>query len=107
MADVTFVTADGNATTIDVAPGNSLMLAAVFSNIDGIEGICGGCLSCATCHVYVDEAYADRLPPPSDDELGMLEYTASERKPTSRLGCQVVMTEELAGMVVHLPERQS
>lgn len=83
------------------------MMAAVFDGLDGIEGMCGGCLSCASCHVYVDPAWVDKLPAPSDDELAMLEQTSSERRANSRLSCQIEMTDELAGMVVTMPETQS
>lgn len=107
MPEVIYVAHDGTRTSLEVEPGNSLMMAAVFEGIDGIEGMCGGCLSCASCHVYVDPAWADRLPPPSADELAMLEQTASERRPTSRLSCQLAMRAEWAGIVVEMPERQS
>ena len=63
-------------------------------------------MMCATCHVYVDEPYLDRMPPQSDDEKAMLEFTASERKPNSRLSCQLVVTPEMDGLVVYLPESQ-
>jgi 2Fe-2S ferredoxin len=63
-------------------------------------------MMCATCHVYVDEPYLDRMPRQSDDEKAMLEFTASERKPNSRLSCQLVVTPEMDGLVVYLPESQ-
>ncbi len=107
MADVTYIAHDGTTTTLDVEPGNSLMMAAVFEGLDGIEGMCGGCLSCASCHVYVDQTWLGKLPPPSEDELTMLDQTSSERRPNSRLSCQIEMTPALAGMVVHMPETQS
>lgn len=107
MADVHYIAADGTETVLDVYPGNNLMMAAVFDGIEGIEGMCGGCLSCATCHVYVDEAWADRLPPPSADELRMLAEVAAERMPGSRLSCQIEMREDLAGIVVRMPDCQS
>lgn len=107
MPDVHYIADDGTDTVLDVYPGNNLMMAAVFDGIRQIEGICGGCLSCATCHVYVDEAWIDRLPAPSADELRMLDEVAAERRPNSRLSCQIEMREDLAGMVVRMPERQS
>ena len=106
MAEVRFIADDGNETVLDVQPGNTLMMAAVFDGIAAIEGVCGGCLSCATCHVYVDEAWRDRLPAPSDDELRMLAEVAADRRPGSRLSCQIEMREDLAGLVVRTPERQ-
>jgi 2Fe-2S ferredoxin len=82
------------------------MMCAVSNDIDGIVAECGGSLMCATCHVYVDEAFADRLPAMTPDEDEMLEAAASERLPTSRLSCQIVMSDELDGLVVRLPETQ-
>jgi 2Fe-2S ferredoxin len=106
MAEVRYIADDGAETVLDVSPGNNLMMAAVFDGITAIEGICGGCLSCASCHVYVDPAWLDRLPPPSDDEVRMLGEVAAERRPNSRLSCQIEMREDLAGIVVTMPDRQ-
>lgn len=97
---------DGRTTTLECQPGGSLMQAAVAANVAGIEADCGGLLTCATCHVYVPEPHASRLPPPDEDELAMLEFTAAERRPGSRLSCQIVLGEELDGLVVELPQRQ-
>jgi len=107
MPDVHYIAHDGTETVLEVEPGNNLMMAAVFEGIREIEGICGGCLSCATCHVYVDETWAQRLPPPSVDEQRMLGEVAAERRPNSRLSCQIEMREDLAGIVVRMPDRQS
>lgn len=98
--------ANGGETTLQVTPGDTLMHAAVAANVGGIEADCGGLLTCATCHVYVREPFAARLPAPADDELAMLEFTAAARRPNSRLSCQIVVTEELAGLTVDLPEKQ-
>jgi len=86
--------------------GQSLMQAAVAANVEGIEADCGGLMTCATCHVYVREPHAGRLPPPSEEELGMLEFTASPRQPSSRLSCQIELTEALDGLTVDLPASQ-
>ena len=91
---------------LDAPVGTSLMRAATDAGIDGIVGDCGGCLSCATCHVVVDPAWADALPPPSADEQAMLELTAAERSATSRLSCQIVLTPALDGLTVRLPPTQ-
>ena len=91
---------------LEVPVGTSLMRAATDAGVDGIVGDCGGCLTCATCHVVVDPGWADALPPPSDDELAMLEMTAVERSPTSRLSCQIVLTPQLDGLVVRTPISQ-
>ncbi|MCB1995115.1 MAG: 2Fe-2S iron-sulfur cluster binding domain-containing protein [Burkholderiaceae bacterium] len=103
---ITLIAADGTRHVLDAGPGQSLMRAATKAGIDGIAADCGGCLSCATCHVYVDPAWAERLPPVSDDEASMLEMTAAERRPESRLSCEIMLTESLEGLVVHLPETQ-
>ncbi len=107
MPEVTYIAHDGTRTTLEVEPGNTLMMAAVFDGLDGIEGMCGGCLSCASCHVYVDPEWVDKLPGASEDEIIMLEQTTAERRPNSRLSCQIEMTTELAGLTVHMPESQS
>jgi 2Fe-2S ferredoxin len=79
------------------------MQIAVDHLLPGITGDCGGCCSCATCHVYVDDAWRERLPPASDEETMMLEGAVDVR-PESRLGCQIRLTEELDGLVLRLPE---
>ena len=93
-------------TTLQAREGRSLMKAAVAANVTGIEADCGGLLTCATCHVYVREPFASQLPPPSEDELGMLEFTAAPRRPNSRLSCQIELTAALDGLTVELPECQ-
>lgn len=103
---ITLIAHDGLRHVLDASPGQSLMRAATQAGIEDIAADCGGCLSCATCHVYVDAAWADRLPPVSDDEASMLEMTAAERRPESRLSCEIRLTDALDGLVVHLPETQ-
>jgi 2Fe-2S ferredoxin len=93
-------------TTLQCKPGQSLMEAAVAANVEGIAADCGGLMTCATCHVYVREPFASRLPPPQADELGMLEFVASPRKPHSRLSCQIELTAALDGLTVDLPPSQ-
>jgi 2Fe-2S ferredoxin len=100
------VAADGRIHDLAGKVGLSLMRAAVDAGIDGIKADCGGVMTCATCHVYVDEAWADRLPLPSFDENAMLDMTAAERRPNSRLSCQIVLDPELAGLTAHLPDTQ-
>ena len=107
MPHVTYIATDGKATTLDIALGTSVMQAAVFNGIDGIVAECGGSCMCATCHVYVREDMLALTPPMEADEDAMLEGTASERKPNSRLSCQLVVTPEMEGLVVHLPETQT
>ena len=106
MVDVILIDASGLSRTLQVPEGQSLMQAAVSAGVRGIVGECGGSAMCATCHVYVDKAFVDRLPAPLETELEMLECTASERLPNSRLGCQIKLSAALDGLVVRLPERQ-
>ena len=81
---------------------------AIGNLVDGIDALCGGVRQCATCHVYVDDEWAARVGPPGDDEAEMLEALADviEVKPTSRLSCQIHITEELDGLRVHIPKDQ-
>lgn len=106
MVDVILIDASGLSRTLQAPEGQSLMQAAVSAGVRGIVGECGGSAMCATCHVYVDDAFADLLPAPLETELEMLECTASERRPISRLGCQIKLSAALDGLVVRLPERQ-
>lgn len=107
MPKVIYIEHGGAEHEVEVPVGWTLMQAALRNGIDGIEGECGGSCACATCHVHVDAAHAARLPAASDNEDKLLNSTATQRLPTSRLGCQIKMTEELAGLVVRLPEYQS
>lgn len=107
MTDVTFILRDGTRRTLQVTPGLTVMQAAIMNNVPGIDGECGGCLSCATCHVYVEEVGAGALPPMEEDEEGMLEGVAAERRPESRLACQIIAAPGLAGLVIRIPERQA
>jgi 2Fe-2S ferredoxin len=107
MPRVTYIDHAGKETTIDVDVGTSVMQAAVFKGVDGITAECGGSCMCATCHVYVREDQQSLVPPLGTDEDAMLEGTASPRLSTSRLSCQLVMTPEMDGLVVTLPETQT
>ncbi len=106
MPIVHYISHTQQTSELEVELGNNLMMAAVFDGVDGIEGMCGGCLACATCHVYVDPAWIDKVGLPGPDEDSMLSQVASERRPNSRLSCQIEMRAELAGLVLHMPERQ-
>ena len=107
MASVTYVEANGAQHVVDVPVGDNVMQGAQYNGIEGIVGECGGGLACATCHCYVDDAWTAKVGGPSSkDEGDMLESTAAEVKSTSRLSCQIVLTPELDGLVVHLPENQ-
>jgi 2Fe-2S ferredoxin len=97
---------DGQRTTHAIRAGQSLMRAATDDGVGEIAAICGGTMTCSTCHVYVDPAWAGRLPPPTADEAAMLEMTAAERRPTSRLSCQIVLDAALDGLTAELPPTQ-
>ena len=104
---ITYILTDGTRREVEASKGASVMETALKHNLRGIDAECGGCLSCATCHVYVDEAWIAKLPPPDEDEADMLGFVAAERQPASRLSCQMVMSEALDGLVVHIPPTQT
>jgi 2Fe-2S ferredoxin len=101
MPHVTFIAPDGTRSELDVPAGKTALQIAWDHGID-IEGACEGCMACSTCHVIVDAAHFDRLEPPSMDEEDMLDLAWGLR-PTSRLGCQIVITEALDGIELTLP----
>ena len=107
MPRVTYIDTVGKETTLDIELGTSVMQAAVFNGIDGITAECGGSCMCATCHVYVREDQLARTPAMQPDEDAMLEGTASDRRPNSRLSCQLVASPEMEGLTVYLPETQT
>jgi 2Fe-2S ferredoxin len=107
MPTIHFIHPDNRVENVEADIGNSAMRAAFAHGLDGIVAECGGSAVCATCHVYVDEAWLAKLKPVGADEDDLLEGTASERKPNSRLSCQIEMTAELDGLVLRLPQRQT
>ncbi len=106
MVKVNYVAHDGTKTEIEGDVGNSVMLTAVNNGVDGIIGECGGSMACATCHVYVDEEWIEKTGTRSEGEADLLEFAMSEVKPTSRLSCQIELSEDLDGLTVHMPESQ-
>ncbi|WP_027006128.1 2Fe-2S iron-sulfur cluster-binding protein [Conexibacter woesei] len=106
MPTITYIEPGGEEHEVDVAAGTTIKDAAIANGIDGIVAECGGNAMCATCHVYVDPAWAQRLPAMEAVEDELLEDTASPREATSRLGCQVAVGDDLDGLVVRLPEAQ-
>ena len=106
MITIHLLAPDGAETTLQARAGESLMQAAVAANVPWIAADCGGMLTCATCHVYVREPFASRLPAPQEDERAMLEFAAAERRPNSRLSCQIELTPALEGLVADLPPTQ-
>jgi 2Fe-2S ferredoxin len=105
MVKVRFQRPDGGEVTCEAEAGLTLMEAALHNGIDGIIADCGGALSCATCHVYVDEDWMGRTGALSEAEEDMLEF-AVDRRPNSRLSCQIRLDGQLDGLSITLPERQ-
>lgn len=106
MTTLTFCSHDGRQDTIDIPDGWSLMQAATANGIDGIVGECGGSCACATCHCYLSDELAALLPPPAANELDMLANVVAERRPHSRLACQIRVQPAMTGATVSLPDRQ-
>ena len=102
MPNIIFVTPDGTEHNVGVENGTTVMEAGRDANL-GIEGTCGGCLSCATCHVIVDAGWFPKTGAPGEDELDMLDL-AFGLSETSRLGCQIEMSDDLDGLKVAVPE---
>lgn len=105
MPRITFISADGTATEVSGDIGQSVMSVAVNAGIEVILAECGGACACGTCHCYVDAAWAQRLAPPTDSEAAMIDCVIAPR-PESRLTCQLRLTDELDGLVLHLPAAQ-
>ena len=103
MPKVTYIDFDGEQHVVELQPGFSVMEGAVRNGVPGIPANCGGACACATCHVYVDEAWRCKAGPRNELEESMLEM-ADDVKPNSRLACQIKMTAELDGLVVHVPQ---
>ena len=106
MPKVVFLTLDGAQRVVDANAGESVMAAAVRNGIPGIIGECGGNCSCATCHVYVDDEFAAAVGGAKDMEDDLLDLGVADRRETSRLSCQIAVTEELDGLTVHVPAEQ-
>ena len=105
MPKITYIEHSGKTHTVEVASGLSVMEGAVQNNIPGIDADCGGSMACATCHVYVKEEWFNKLPKKEDGEEDMIDM-AFEPKKNSRLSCQIMVSDQLDGLVVDLPEKQ-
>ena len=105
MPKITFIDSTGEARTVEAETGSTVMESAIKNMVPEIEAECGGACACATCHVYVDEAWAETVGPPSSMEEDMLDF-AFEVRPNSRLSCQIKVSDALDGLVVTTPERQ-
>ncbi len=110
MITVHLIETKPDGRTVDHAvpakPGQSLMQAAVKAGVAGIAADCGGLMTCATCHVYLRDDWVAKLPAPHEEEVAFLEFTAAERRPGSRLSCQIALTEAMDGLVADLPAKQ-
>ena len=106
MPKITFKDYQGNSRTIEVDNGLTVMEGAVQNEIPGIDADCGGSMACATCHVYVEESWFNKMPKAEDGEVDMIDM-AFEPKKNSRLSCQITITDDLDGLVVTTPEKQS
>jgi 2Fe-2S ferredoxin len=106
MPKVVFITLDGAQRVVDAKVGESVMAAAVRNGIPGIIGECGGNCSCATCHVYVADDFAAEVGGAGDMEDDLLDLGVAERRETSRLSCQIQVTDARDGLTVQIPEEQ-
>ena len=106
MAKITYIDNKKNSKTISVENGLSVMEGAIQNNVPGIDADCGGGMACATCHVYVEEKWLDKLPKAEEAEVDMIDM-AFEPKKNSRLSCQLIVSDELNGLIVSTPEKQS
>ena len=106
MVKITYVEFNGTEHPIDVPNGLTVMEGARDNNIPGIEADCGGACACSTCHVYVDPSWTDKLPPKDDMEEDMLDFAYSPDQITSRLTCQIEVTDDLEGLIVRMAEKQ-
>ena len=106
MPKINFTDNSGKTMTVDVENGLSVMEGAIQNNILGIDADCGGSMACATCHVYVEDKWLDKIPKPEDAEIDMIDM-AFEPKKNSRLSCQIIISDELDGLNVTTPEKQS
>ncbi|MBT3547808.1 MAG: 2Fe-2S iron-sulfur cluster binding domain-containing protein [Flavobacterium sp.] len=106
MPKITYIDNLKNSKTVEVEKGLSVMEGAIQNDIPGIDADCGGSMACATCHVYVEEKWLDKVPRVEEAEEDMIDM-AFDPKKNSRLSCQLIVTDELDGLVVTTPEKQS
>ena len=106
MAKITYIEHNGTNHTVDVQNGLTVMEGAVQNDIPGIDADCGGSMACATCHVYVKEDWFDIINKKSEGEDDMLDQAYEPRK-NSRLSCQIIVSDDLDGLVVDMPKQQT
>ncbi|MGE5513261.1 MAG: 2Fe-2S iron-sulfur cluster-binding protein [Bacteroidota bacterium] len=105
MVSITFIQPDGSQQTVEGEPGMTVMETAKKHLVPGIEAECGGACACATCHVYVDDQWREQVGPPSEMEEDMLDFAFDVRE-SSRLSCQIKVTDDLNGLIVRVPDKQ-
>ena len=103
MAIIKFIEHSGTEHEIDIPNGLTIMEGATKNKVPGIDADCGGACACATCHVYINEKWIEKIPQKEDSEEDMLDL-AVDLQPTSRLGCQIEVSQKLEGLVVKIPE---
>ena len=106
MPKITYNDNQGDSKTIEVENGLSVMEGAIQNDIPGIDADCGGSMACATCHVYVEEKWLNKIPKAEEAEVDMIDM-AYEPKKNSRLSCQIIVSDELEGLVVTTPAKQT
>ena len=106
MAKIKYIDFQGNSKTIEIENGLTVMEGAIQNNIPGIDADCGGSMACATCHVYVEEKWFNKIPKAEEAEVDMIDM-AIEPKKNSRLSCQIIVSDELDGLTVMTPKKQS
>jgi len=106
MVQITFIDTAGAARTVEGEVGATVMETAIKNGVPGIEAECGGACACSTCHVYIEEAWREKVGEPSPMETDMLDF-AYDVRPNSRLSCQIKVREDLDGLTVTTPERQA
>ena len=106
MAKITYHTHDNKTHTVDVQKGLTVMEGAIQNDVPGIDADCGGSMACATCHVYVEEKWLNKIPKAEEAEVDMIDM-AFEPKKNSRLSCQIIVSNDLDGLEVTTPEKQT
>ncbi len=106
MPKITYKEHNGGSRTIEVENGLSVMEGAIQNDVPGIDADCGGSMACATCHVYVEEKWLNKIPKAEEAEVDMIDM-AFEPKKNSRLSCQIIVSNDLDGLEVTTPEKQT
>ena len=106
MAKIIYKNNNGDSKAVEVENGLSVMEGAIQNEVTGIDADCGGSMACATCHVYIDEKWLNKIPKAEEAEVDMIDMAYKPKK-NSRLSCQIIVSDELDGLEVTTPEKQS